>query len=171
MKPLIVVEGLDKEGKTTFSRRLAELLGLRYVHYPTTTECYHLTGNAKVDCFLLDMEKTIDLLGDGAVVDRYVVSTILYNDIPPAWEERVVSLLSRIDALIITPTADRLLRAKLSLMILNDMLKIPVVVSLIPRFVFELGGKTDLDETLMYFSSSFSRMWTLANLVGTNVNV
>ncbi len=162
-KPVIVIEGLDKEGKTTFSKRLAEFLGLPYIHYPTTAECFHLKGDAKVDCFLLDMEKTTDLLRDGAIVDRYVISTLIYNDVPPTWEERVVTLLSKVDTLIITPLGYRLLRAKLRLMELEGMSRVPAVLSLIPINVMKLGGKVDVAETVRYFSSPFSRLWLLAN--------
>ncbi len=171
-RPVIVVEGLDHEGKTTFSRQLAELLKLPYVHYPTTAECFLLQGEKRVDCFLTDMENTVDLLRDGAVVDRYVISTLIYNDVPPVWEERVVTLLSKVDALIITPLGYRLLRAKLRLMELEGMSRVPAVLSLIRINVIELGGKVDVTETVRYFSSAFSKLFLLANAeVGNGVDV
>jgi hypothetical protein len=70
----ILIEGFDKEGKTTLAKTFSRFTTLGYVHYPLQQNGYQ---DAKG--YVEEMENTINQL-EGKVIDRFVYSTIAYQD-------------------------------------------------------------------------------------------
>ncbi len=71
----VIIDGFDGEGKSTYAKKLATVVGWKYVHYPLTTMKYE-----SVWMYLLEMLETYHVI-DNSIVDRYVFSTIAYNNI------------------------------------------------------------------------------------------
>ncbi len=72
---LIVLDAFDGEGKTTTAKFLVQLTGYGYVHYPLNPNGYKSASG-----YIQEMIETMELLR-GKVVDRFVFSTIAYNNL------------------------------------------------------------------------------------------
>ncbi len=72
---VIVIDSFDGEGKSTTAKELVKLTGYSYVHYPLNPNGYN-----SAEGYIREMIETMELLR-GKIVDRFVYSTVAYNDI------------------------------------------------------------------------------------------
>jgi len=101
MVMLLIVEGLDNLGKTTFAKTLASTLDIKYVDYPIPG------GKTEDEKFKNAVEELLKIHGNNkeiTIVDRSIISSIVYDTIlfSPFSLNKVLNLLKYMDVKILT---------------------------------------------------------------------
>jgi len=96
---LLIVEGLDNLGKTTFARTLSRVLEIKYVDYPIPT------GKTQEDLFKNAIDELLKIHGNGediTIVDRSIISSLVYDTIlfSPFSLNKVLNVLKYMDVKI-----------------------------------------------------------------------
>ncbi|EWG06443.1 MAG: hypothetical protein ASUL_09549 [Candidatus Aramenus sulfurataquae] len=143
----IAIDGLDGEGKTTFSQSLDR----KYVHFPLFAKQY------TVDEYLDEMIENVD---NYDLFDRFVFSTIMYQaNFTEEQKEKIRFLATKIDLLFIT----RFSYGFLKLCVEEDDLRVRL-----PPVVFIKQRGLNVEETLMHMHDKRRAMflWYLRNKRG-----
>ena len=103
---LLIVEGLDNLGKTTFAKTLSNTFEIKYVDYPIPS------GKRECDRFRNAVDELLKIYGNGediTIVDRSIISSIVYDTIlfSPFSLNKVLKLLKNMDVKVLTFLPDK----------------------------------------------------------------
>ncbi len=154
----VIIDGFDKEGKSTFGKQVAKLIGWNYIHYPLTSLKYENTWK-----YIEEMLETFHIT-DNTVIDRYVFSTIVYGDISEHvfYVKILLKAVARDGFLVVGGMFDELLYHKLKMYpdLLSVYEKIPKV-SVYPW----LFREPDFRDTLAHMRDQDSVNWIRSKLM------
>jgi len=103
---LLIVEGLDNLGKTTFAKTLSNTLEIKYVDYPIPQ------GKFDDDRFKNAINELLKIHGNGeniTILDRSIISSLVYDTIlfSPFSLNKVIGVLKYMDVKILTFLPDK----------------------------------------------------------------